>query len=102
MQITFEGIRGSSFTGDIAIDDVSLMDGMCTGKNQFFFIVIDTRYCFGFERIQFSFTLAALSVSFWLFTDNCPIRSVTEKTETNGENSLGKNKLNLLIILISF
>ncbi|XP_015774187.1 PREDICTED: uncharacterized protein LOC107352362 [Acropora digitifera] len=29
--ITFEGIRGSSFTGDIAIDDVSLVDGVCTG-----------------------------------------------------------------------
>ncbi|XP_015762664.1 PREDICTED: uncharacterized protein LOC107341715 isoform X3 [Acropora digitifera] len=29
--VTFEGIRGSSYTGDIAIDDVSLMDGFCTG-----------------------------------------------------------------------
>ena len=33
VQITFEGIRGFSYTGDIAIDDVSLMNGMCTGKN---------------------------------------------------------------------
>ena len=32
-QITFEGISGSSSTGDIAIDDVSLMEGICTGKN---------------------------------------------------------------------
>ena len=31
-QITFEGIRGSSYTGDIAIDDVSLMEGICAGK----------------------------------------------------------------------
>ncbi|KAL9986057.1 hypothetical protein ACROYT_G000123 [Oculina patagonica] len=27
--ITFEGIRGDSFTGDIAIDDVSIVEGMC-------------------------------------------------------------------------
>ena len=31
-QITFEGISGSSYTGDIAIDDVSLMEGICRGK----------------------------------------------------------------------
>ena len=31
-QITFEGISGSSYTGDIAIDDVSLMEGICIGK----------------------------------------------------------------------
>ena len=31
-QITFEGISGSSYTGDIAIDDVSLMEGICAGK----------------------------------------------------------------------
>ena len=36
MQITFQGIRGSSYTGDIAIDDVSLMDGFCTGKDCYF------------------------------------------------------------------
>ncbi|KAK2561818.1 MAM and fibronectin type III domain-containing protein 1 [Acropora cervicornis] len=29
--ISFEGITGSSFTGDIAIDDVSLTHGICTG-----------------------------------------------------------------------
>ena len=32
-QITFEGRSGSSYTGDIAIDDVSLMEGICAGKN---------------------------------------------------------------------
>ena len=31
-QITFEGISGSSYTGDIAIDDVSLIEGICAGK----------------------------------------------------------------------
>ena len=36
MQITFEGIKGSSYTGDIAIDDVSLMDGFCTGRDCYF------------------------------------------------------------------
>ncbi|XP_068681521.1 MAM and LDL-receptor class A domain-containing protein 2-like isoform X3 [Montipora foliosa] len=29
-KITFEGIRGASFTGDLAIDDVSLTDGICS------------------------------------------------------------------------
>ena len=33
VQITFEGIRGYCYTGDIAIDDVSLMEGICAGKN---------------------------------------------------------------------
>ncbi|XP_044162896.1 MAM and LDL-receptor class A domain-containing protein 1-like [Acropora millepora] len=28
-KITFEGIKGASYTGDIAIDDVSLTDGFC-------------------------------------------------------------------------
>ncbi|KAL9986065.1 hypothetical protein ACROYT_G000134 [Oculina patagonica] len=28
-KITFEGIRGESYTGDIAIDDVSIIDGIC-------------------------------------------------------------------------
>ena len=31
-QITFEGISGSFYTGDIAIDDVSLIEGICAGK----------------------------------------------------------------------
>ena len=31
-QITFEGISGFSYTGDIAIDDVSLIEGICAGK----------------------------------------------------------------------
>ena len=30
-QIAFEGICGSSFTGDIAIDDVAIVDGICQG-----------------------------------------------------------------------
>ncbi|XP_066300036.1 MAM and LDL-receptor class A domain-containing protein 1-like [Branchiostoma lanceolatum] len=29
-QITFEGVRGTSFRGDIAIDDIMLADGACT------------------------------------------------------------------------
>ena len=31
IQITFEGIAGSSYTGDIAIDDVTITDGICPG-----------------------------------------------------------------------
>ena len=29
MQVLFEGVRGTSYTGDIAIDDFKLMDGAC-------------------------------------------------------------------------
>ena len=29
LQVIFEGITGTSFTGDIAIDDVEIMDGAC-------------------------------------------------------------------------
>ena len=31
IEVTFEGITGTSFTGDIAIDDVSIVEGMCQG-----------------------------------------------------------------------
>ena len=31
LQVTFEGIRGSSYTGDAAIDDVSIANGSCGG-----------------------------------------------------------------------
>ncbi|XP_044163640.1 MAM and LDL-receptor class A domain-containing protein 2-like [Acropora millepora] len=33
--VAFEGITGASYTGDIAIDDVSLMDGFCTACKHF-------------------------------------------------------------------
>ena len=29
--MTFEGVRGRSYTGDIAIDDVSVRSGSCSG-----------------------------------------------------------------------
>ena len=29
LQVIFEGITGTSYTGDIAIDDVEIMDGAC-------------------------------------------------------------------------
>ena len=28
-QVIFEGITGTSYTGDIAIDDVEILDGAC-------------------------------------------------------------------------
>ena len=32
LQVTFEGIRGPSIQSDIAIDDVSIVDGNCPGE----------------------------------------------------------------------
>ena len=32
LQIIFEGIRGSSYTGDIAIDEISFVRGSCRGE----------------------------------------------------------------------
>jgi len=32
LQITFEGIIGSSYTGDVAIDEVKITEGSCPGK----------------------------------------------------------------------
>ena len=31
-QVTFEGITGSSYTGDIAIDQVKITEGSCPGE----------------------------------------------------------------------
>ena len=31
VQVTFEGVRGNSYRGDIAIDDVSVRPGSCSG-----------------------------------------------------------------------
>ena len=33
-QLTFEGITGSSFTSDIAIDNVTVTEGDCPGKTK--------------------------------------------------------------------
>jgi hypothetical protein len=30
-QILFEGVRGTSYKGDIAVDDISVVDGSCQG-----------------------------------------------------------------------
>ena len=40
-QVTFEGIRGSSYTSDIAIDDVTVMEGNCPGRK---FITFDVSF----------------------------------------------------------
>lgn len=32
LQVTFEGITGSSYTGDVAIDQVQIIEGSCPGK----------------------------------------------------------------------
>ena len=33
-QIVFEGIVGASYQGDIAIDDIQLLDGNCNSKSK--------------------------------------------------------------------
>ena len=32
LQVTFEGIVGSSYTGDVALDQVKITEGSCPGK----------------------------------------------------------------------
>ena len=32
LQVTFEGITGSSYTGDVAIDQVKITEGDCPGE----------------------------------------------------------------------
>jgi len=32
LQVTFEGIIGGSYTGDVAIDAVQITEGSCPGK----------------------------------------------------------------------
>ena len=32
LQVTFEGIIGSSYTGDVAIDEVKITEGSCLGE----------------------------------------------------------------------
>lgn len=32
LQVTFDGIIGSSYTGDIAIDQVKITEGSCPGE----------------------------------------------------------------------
>ena len=54
IQITFEGIRGSSFTGDIAIDDVSIVDEICPGTSR---IVV---LCLSWLFMSASFTNSSL------------------------------------------
>jgi len=33
LQVIFEGIIGSSYTGDVAIDQVEIIEGSCPGKS---------------------------------------------------------------------
>ena len=33
VQLVFEGVRGSSYRGDIAIDDIQLKDGPCPASS---------------------------------------------------------------------
>lgn len=32
LQVVFEGVRGVNFAGDIGLDDISLQDGLCSGR----------------------------------------------------------------------
>jgi len=45
--LIFEGIRGSSYTGDIAIDDLRMLDGPCNKKGKYLIIahLFFFKYC---------------------------------------------------------
>ena len=42
MQVVIEGTVGSSYRGDIAIDDISMADGACTAGNTLLWPAADT------------------------------------------------------------
>lgn len=44
-QVVFEGVRGNSYLGDIAIDDVALQPGMCgTTSGTYIFIFLNPAF----------------------------------------------------------
>lgn len=47
LQVIFEGITGTSYTGDIAIDDVEIMDGACPLPGRFAYsdVIISFTFC---------------------------------------------------------
>ena len=45
LQVIFEGITGTSYTGDIAIDDVEIMDGACPLPGMLRDVVISFTCC---------------------------------------------------------
>ena len=47
LQIIFEGITGTSFTGDIAIDEVNVTEGKCPGKHLYLYF----KHIFETQRI---------------------------------------------------
>ena len=53
LQVVFNATRGSSFTGDIAIDDVSVQPGFCrSGKQRY-------RYLWCYDLCKFCFFFLA-------------------------------------------
>lgn len=61
-QIVFEGIRGTDYTGDIAIDDVSITAGICQGTSGT--VLAGFSECiliFDISSLNFRFVLHSLS-----------------------------------------
>lgn len=54
LQVTFEGIKGPSFQSDIAIDDVSIVDGSCPGQRSNEFVRRKETVVIIFLQVQFN------------------------------------------------
>lgn len=84
-QITFEGIRGTDYTGDIAIDDVSITAGICQGtsgsKLAWFSECI---LILNIYSLNFRFVLPSLpSVEMYFHNKNCKPDLFMEITENH-------------------
>ena len=65
-QVTFEGVRGRGFSGDIAIDDIKMIPGNCPPPGRFSWNIQVFKYYFGIFIFDIS-DLACLSYLELLF-----------------------------------
>ena len=63
MQVVIEGTVGSSYRGDIAIDDINMADGACTAGNTLLWPAADT----ALHNEHATFSTSGLQCFFFLF-----------------------------------